>query len=39
MDDVSKLKQLEGYGEDLGRMILDDRMDRALDIMVAKIAG
>ncbi|MGC9357474.1 MAG: patatin-like phospholipase family protein [Anaerolineae bacterium] len=32
MDDASKIPELTTYGEDLGRKILNDEMDRALEI-------
>lgn len=37
MDDVSKIPELIAYGEQMGRMILTDYLDRALDIR-AKVA-
>mgnify|MGYP000156236462 CR=1 FL=1 len=36
MDDVDKIDQLAAYGEDLGRMILNDTLDPILDISTPK---
>jgi hypothetical protein len=36
MDDISKLPELTAYGDELGRMVLNDQMDRAMEITIAK---
>jgi hypothetical protein len=36
MDDISKLAELTVYGDELGRMILNDQVDRAMEITIAK---
>ena len=36
MDDVSKIPELTAYGDELGRKILADEMDPALDIVVRR---
>lgn len=32
MDDAGKVEKLAGYGEELGRMILEDQVDRAMSV-------
>jgi hypothetical protein len=39
MDDPSKIPQLTAYGDELGRKILDDETDRALEIAPARAPG
>jgi hypothetical protein len=36
MDDPSKIAQLSGYGDDLGRMILNDLVDSSMQVTAAK---
>ena len=36
MDDPSKISQLSGYGDDLGRMILNDLVDSSMQVIAAK---
>ena len=36
MDDASKIAQLTRYGDELGRKILNDETDRALEITAAR---
>jgi patatin-like phospholipase/acyl hydrolase len=36
MDDPSKIEQLSGYGDDLGRMILNDLVDSSMLVTAAK---
>ncbi len=36
MDDPSKIPQLSGYGDDLGRMILNDLVDSSMQVTAAK---
>lgn len=36
MDDTSKIPELAGYGEELGRMILDDQVDRAMTVQIQR---
>lgn len=36
MDDPSKIPQLNAYGEELGRKILNDETDRALEVKVSR---
>jgi hypothetical protein len=36
MDDPSKIPQLSGYGEDLGKMILNDLVDSSMQVMAAQ---
>jgi uncharacterized protein len=39
MDDPSSIPELIRYGEELGEMMLNDKMDRAMDIIPAAIPG
>lgn len=39
MDDVEKIPQLTAYGDRLGRKILNDQTDRALDIKILRAPG
>jgi len=39
MDDASKIPELTGYGDELGRKILNDETDRALEIEPARAPG
>jgi patatin-like phospholipase/acyl hydrolase len=36
MDNPSKISQLSGYGEDLGKMILNDLVDASMQVMAAQ---
>jgi hypothetical protein len=36
MDDISRLAELTAYGDELGRMILNDDVDRAMDVVIRK---
>ncbi len=37
MDDPSKIPELTAYGDELGRKILDDETDRALEITASRV--
>jgi|YelNatPaOPRAMG01_1025707.scaffolds.fasta_scaffold00348_27 patatin-like phospholipase/acyl hydrolase len=37
MDDSSKIPELAAYGEELGRMILNDQVDRSMTIQVPRV--
>ncbi|MCK4824113.1 hypothetical protein KA005_50635, partial [bacterium] len=36
MDDPSRIPQLTAYGEELGRKVLNDEIDRALEVKVSR---
>jgi hypothetical protein len=36
MDDVSNIPELTAYGDEMGRKILNDEADRALEIKASK---
>ncbi len=39
MDDPSSIPELIHYGEKLGEMMLNDKMDRAMDLALETIPG